>query len=59
MHDVGLTKVRRDGFAWMDAEMAAGQPAGRVVKFSDKQLLVNANAELRVEVLDGAGNSIE
>lgn len=51
----GLAKLRRDGFASMDASDQAGTLTTRPVKFQGKHLFVNVDApegELRVEVLD-------
>ena len=59
----GLAKLRRDGFASMDApEEAEGVLTTRSVRFSGKHLFVNADVdtgELRVEVLDEAGDVIK
>ena len=70
----GLATLRRDGFASMDwrtgnegitrgrvSNSAAGTLTTRPVKFSGAHLFVNADldqGELRVEVLDRAGNAI-
>jgi len=54
----GLTTLRRDGFASMDAEQAGGTLTTRPLLFSGKHLFVNTEApagELRVEVLDKSG----
>jgi hypothetical protein len=59
----GLAKLRRDGFASMDAlGDAVGVLTTRPVRFSGKRLFVNAdvaNGEVRVEVLDSAGEVIK
>jgi hypothetical protein len=49
---IGLAMLRRDGFASMDG---AGALTTRPVQFNGDHLFVNANGELRVEVLDEAG----
>ncbi len=57
----GLAKLRRDGFASMDADAEGGVLTTRPVKFSGKHLFVNlaaADGELRVEALDEAGKVI-
>ena len=57
----GLATMRRDGFASMDAGEAEGTLTTRKVRFGGKHLFVNVDApqgELRVEVLDEAGNTI-
>ena len=51
----GLAKLRRDGFASMDAGVEAGTLTTRSLRFSGKFLFVNAAAakgELRAEALD-------
>ncbi len=50
---IGLAMLRRDGFASMDGP---GELTTRPVQFKGDHLFVNLNGELRVEVLDGAGN---
>jgi len=59
----GLAKLRRDGFASMDApEDTEGTLTTRPLRFSGKYLFVNADAsegELRVEVLDEAGEVLK
>ncbi|MBI4557100.1 MAG: hypothetical protein HY706_05895 [Candidatus Hydrogenedentes bacterium] len=57
----GLALLRRDGFASMQADATGGTLTTRPLTFSGKFLFVNAaasNGELRVEMLDEAGNSI-
>jgi len=52
---IGLARLRRDGFASMDAGKQGGELTTRPVRFSGKELFVNSDAldgELRVEVLD-------
>ncbi|UCD27462.1 MAG: hypothetical protein JSV03_10085 [Planctomycetota bacterium] len=54
----GLAVLRRDGFASMDAGETTGTLTTRPLRFTGKQLFVNADArggELRVEVLDSNG----
>ncbi|HSH93795.1 MAG TPA: hypothetical protein VK968_06590, partial [Roseimicrobium sp.] len=54
----GLSTLRRDGFASMDATEAGGTLTTRPVTFKGGHLFVNLDApagELRVEVLDAAG----
>jgi hypothetical protein len=58
----GLATLRRDGFASMAADAAAGTLTTRPVTFRGKYLFVNADAkagELRVEVLDKDGRVIK
>ena len=58
---MGVAVLRRDGFASMDAGGTEGSLTTRKVRFAGKYLFVNADAsagELRVEVLDAAGNVI-
>ncbi len=58
----GLAVMRRDGFASMDADEAAGVLTTRPVRFKGRYLFVNVDApkgELRVEVLDRNGQVIE
>jgi hypothetical protein len=59
----GLAKLRRDGFASMDAPQdAEGTLTTRTVRFGGEYLFVNADVdqgELRVEVLDEAGEVIK
>jgi len=57
----GLAKLRRDGFASMDAADRAGELTTRPVRFRGRHLFVNLDApegELRVEVLDRDGRPI-
>jgi hypothetical protein len=57
----GLATLRRDGFASMDADAAGGALTTRVLTFNGKYPFVNLDAaqgELRVEVLDAAGQPI-
>jgi len=52
---VGLARLRRDGFASLDARNAGGNITTRPVLFSGRRLFANvaaANGELRVEILD-------
>jgi hypothetical protein len=49
---IGLATLRRDGFASMDGP---GELTTRPVKFKGQHLFVNLNGELRVELLDEAG----
>ncbi|MBM3758028.1 MAG: hypothetical protein FJW38_29120 [Acidobacteria bacterium] len=57
---VGLVTLRRDGFASLDAGSAGGTVTTRPVRFSGKNLFVNASAgELRAEVLDESGKPVE
>jgi len=52
---VGLAKLRRDGFASMQAKVAGATLTTRPLRFKGDHLFVNANtagAELTVEVLD-------
>jgi len=58
----GLAFLRRDGFASMVAGEEQGTLTTRPVKFTGRHLFVNADTgggDLRVEVLDEAGNVIE
>lgn len=58
---VGMATLRRDGFASMDAQENEGILTTRPVAFHGKHLFVNVNnpnGELRVEVLDEAGQVI-
>jgi hypothetical protein len=59
----GLAKLRRDGFASMDAPTdSEGTLTTRPLTFSGKYLFVNADVgegELRVEVLDQSGEAIK
>lgn len=59
----GLAKLRRDGFASMDAPAGSqGTLTTRTICFSGKYLFVNADAdggEVRVEVLDPSGRPIK
>lgn len=52
---IGLATLRRDGFASMDGP---GVLTTRPVKFKGKHLFVNVKGEMRVELLDAAGNVI-
>lgn len=57
---VGLAKLRRDGFAAMEARTAGASLTTRPVTFSGARLFVNANtagADLRVEVLGDDGEA--
>ncbi|OGS15779.1 MAG: hypothetical protein A2234_04475, partial [Elusimicrobia bacterium RIFOXYA2_FULL_58_8] len=57
----GLAKLRRDGFASMDAGAEPGTLTTRPVRFNGKHLFVNLDApegELRVAVLDAEGRPI-
>lgn len=57
----GLAFLRRDGFASMDAGPTRGQLTTRPIRFSGRQLFVNANCsngEMQVEVLDKSGNAL-
>ena len=57
----GIAFLRRDGFASMDADATAGTLTTRPVRFSGSRLFVNVNnpqGELRVEILDQAGQAI-
>jgi len=57
----GLARLRRDGFASMDARDQAGELTTRPVRFRGGHLFVNLDApegELRVEVLDRDGRPI-
>ncbi|MGB0578351.1 MAG: glycosyl hydrolase family 32, partial [Limisphaerales bacterium] len=50
-----------DGFASMDAGPTRGQLTTRPIRFSGRQLFVNANCsngEMQVEVLDKSGNAL-
>jgi hypothetical protein len=49
---IGLATLRRDGFASMDGP---GELTTRPVKFKGKHLFVNVNGDMRVELLDEAG----
>jgi hypothetical protein len=58
----GLTILRRDGFASMDADEQEAALTTRLVQFRGKQFFINADAkagELRVEVLDRDGRVIK
>ncbi len=52
---IGLATLRRDGFASMEGP---GEMTTRPLKFKGKHLFVNVNGEVRVELLDEAGNVI-
>jgi hypothetical protein len=57
----GLAKLRRDGFASMDAEASPGTLTTRPVRFRGKYLFVNLDSpqgELRIEMLDESGAPI-
>jgi hypothetical protein len=57
----GLTVLRRDGFASMNAGGDGGELTTRPVRFAGKQLFVNvdgAEGELAAEVLDEAGKVV-
>lgn len=57
----GLAKLRRDGFASLDAAESAGTLTTRPIRFRGKHLFVNLAAragELRVEALDEQGRPI-
>jgi hypothetical protein len=54
----GLAKLRRDGFASMDAEESGGVLTTRPLRFAGKHLFVNVddpNGEMRVEILNADG----
>lgn len=58
---MGLAKLRRDGFASMNADAAEGTLTTRPMTFTGKHLFVNANTtdgELRAEVLDASGQVV-
>lgn len=58
----GLAVLRRDGFASMDAGEEAGFLKTRLLRFSGKRLMVNADCargELRAEILDRRGRVVE
>jgi|UniRef100_UPI003782D823 hypothetical protein len=52
---IGLATLRRDGFASMDG---SGELMTRSVQFKGKHLFVNVNGELRVELLNEAGEVV-
>jgi hypothetical protein len=57
----GLARLRRDGFASLDAGAEPGTLTTRPVRFSGKHLFVNLDApegDLRVEVLDEQGQPV-
>ena len=59
---IGLSTLRRDGFASLNAGASTGTVTTRPVVFSGARLFVNADCpqgELRAEVLDGAGRPVE
>lgn len=59
--NVGLARLRRDGFASMDANADGGTLTTRPLTFSGKHLFVNvaaAQGEFRVEALDQAGRVV-
>lgn len=59
---VGLAKLRRDGFASMQARFPGATVQTRTVRFSGKHLFVNAGtagSNLRVAVLDERGEALE
>ncbi|HXD88099.1 MAG TPA: hypothetical protein VN641_16545, partial [Urbifossiella sp.] len=58
----GLTVLRRDGFASLDADDKGGTLTTRLVKFAGQHLFVNADARggaLTVEVLDENGKVLD
>lgn len=58
----GLALLRRDGFASLDAGDSEGVVTTRPVRFTGRQLFVNAAAEggqLTAEILDAAGHVLE
>jgi hypothetical protein len=60
-NSTGLSTIRRDGFASMDAGQAPGTLTTRPVQFSGKYLFVNTDAvggQLQAEVLNQNGNVI-
>lgn len=57
----GLAKLRRDGFASMDANKSEGTLLTRKLNFDGEYLFVNADAsqgQLKAEILDGNGKII-
>lgn len=59
---IGLSTLRRDGFASLEAGASTGTVTTRPVLFSGARLFVNAacpQGELRAEVLDEAGQAVE
>ena len=59
---VGLARLRRDGFASMDAGASVGTLTTRPLKFDGRYLFVNVDCpkgELRAELLDAQGRVIE
>jgi hypothetical protein len=57
----GIAKLRRDGFASMEADAAGGTLTTRPLLFSGRHLFVNAacaEGELQAEVLDASGAPI-
>jgi len=59
---IGMSILRRDGFASLDAGASAGTVTTRPVRFSGSRLFVNADCphgELRAEILDEAGDAVE
>lgn len=59
---IGMAKLRRDGFASMEANGRRGTLLTRPVVFTGKHLFVNVDCpegELRVEVLDQAGQVLK
>ncbi len=58
---IGISVLRRDGFASLDAGASIGHITTRPVTFTGKHLSVNVDCpqgELRAEVIDGDGNAI-
>ncbi len=53
---IGLASLRRDGFASMETMDKPGRLTTRQVRFKGTHLFVNFKGELRVELLDEAGN---
>jgi len=59
---IGLSTLRRDGFASLDAGASAGQVTTRPVTFSGTRLFVNVDCprgELKAEVLGEDGKAVE
>ena len=59
---IGVSVLRRDGFASLNAGASVGHITTRPVLFSGKSLFVNVDCpqgQLRVEILDGEGQPIE
>ena len=58
---IGVSMLRRDGFASLDAGASVGHITTRPVTFSGKCLFVNADCpqgELRAEILDAASSQV-